>query len=336
MNIKNILFRLLFILTLTPLLVACGSDDDDTIIYLPDNGNNNGGNNGGTPDDNNLSGEDSGVAGNSNCNTTATLTGTIPEVMRLEFPRIKKGTSVVIVHKTSDKYDPTGVNYCTEWDYELQSQRWSCYQMHAGYSLKGITRYQSDKDHRQYPGDEDLSTNYYTQVDNYTRSGFDHGHICPSADRLYSSRANYQTFYMTNMQPQYHVFNAGLWGEMENQVRVWTPTKTTDTLYVCKGGTIDGQTYDNKSGTLKYINDILLTPRFFYMALLLKNSQGYRAMAFWAENLNEDHSKDALPKYAISIDELERRTGIDFFCNLPDEVEKQVEASYLPILWGLQ
>ena len=84
MNIKNILFRLLFILTLTPLLVACGSDDDDTIIYLPDNGNNNGGNNGGTPDDNNLSGEDSGVAGNSNCNTTATLTGTIPEVTPLE------------------------------------------------------------------------------------------------------------------------------------------------------------------------------------------------------------------------------------------------------------
>ena len=61
------------------------------------------------------------------------------------------------------------------------------------------------------------------------------------------------------------------------------------------------------------------------MALLRKSSTGYKALAFWAEHLNEDHSNDNLSDYIINIRELERRTGIDFFCNLPDDIENEVE-----------
>lgn len=62
---------------------------------------------------------------------------------------------------------------------------------------------------------------------------------------------------------------------------------------------------------------------------------GYRAIGFWMENENIDRSNDKLKIYAKSIDELEKITGIDFFCNLPDNIEDKVEASVSTSAWGL-
>ena len=82
------------------MVAACGSDDDD-------------------------------IQGGGNTqkvlNANKNYDGMQPEVARLEFPRLKGGKSIVIVHKTDDAY---GLNFCTEWDYEKMSQRWSCYQMY--------------------------------------------------------------------------------------------------------------------------------------------------------------------------------------------------------------
>ncbi|MBR5918522.1 MAG: DNA/RNA non-specific endonuclease, partial [Prevotella sp.] len=78
----------------------------------------------------------------------------------------------------------------------------------------------------------------------------------------------------------------------------------------------------------------MIVPKYFYMAVLCKNTQGYKAIAFWAQHLNSDHSNDNLIDYVISIDELENRTGIDFFCNLPDYIEDAVEALPREIVIG--
>ena len=67
-----------------------------------------------------------------------------------------------------------------------------------------------------------------------------------------------------------------------------------------------------------------------------KNKQGYKAIGFWVEHLNEDRSNDNLIDYVVSIDELERLTGIDFFCNLPDDEEEQAERIVYPNTWGLR
>ena len=75
------------------------------------------------------------------------------------------------------------------------------------------------------------------------------------------------------------------------------------------------------------------------MALLYKSSAGsQRMLGFWVEHLNEDHSSDALTGYVVSIDELEQKTGIDFFCNLPDDTEEKLEstkAADIITAWGL-
>ena len=297
---SRLLWRCCFVLLLCPLLMlsSCGSDDDEERI----------------------------TDSNTNCNSTQLY----PEASRLEFPRLATLNSLVIVHRADGD-----VNYCVEWDYELKSQRWSCYTLNRQ-QLEGRTSRYSGNPH--YPLDPDLPLHYYLDRpsedyeigDYYWGSGFDHGHICPSADRLTSRLANYQTFFLTNMQPQYNKFNAGLWADMENQVRVWARNSGTQMMYICKGGTID-----KPADVLSYVKNRLLVPRYFYMALLLKNAQGYRALAFWAKNENVDRSGDDLAKYVISIDELERLTGIDFFCNLPDDVEKSVEGTVGYNAWGL-
>ena len=275
-----------------------------------------------------------------------------PELARLEFPRVKEGSNnIIIIHKAS-----FGVNYCVEWDSDLRpegwtgtgslrSQRWSCYQMHAGNSSTKTDRKPRDTSgsFTEYPNDPDLPSKYHFSTDPYWSTGYDHGHIIPSADRAYSynQKANVQTFYLTNMQPQVNGFNAGVWANMERFVRNQTKVNgkpgqigydyLADTLYVCKGGTIDK--YSNIAHNIGSGNNRIPVPKYFYMALLSRNTQGYKAMAFWIEHKVSSDGGQTLKKYIISVDELEQRTGIDFFCNLPDDIEEQVERNVVPDSW---
>ena len=248
---------------------------------------------------------------------------------RLEIPKIK-GTAenLVVVHSTLEH----GVNYILEWDCQKKSQRWSCYTLDKSNSPKNVNRWSADKGESQYPWDPDIPRAYTHNSDPYYGSGYDHGHICPSYDRLNSVAANKQTFYLSNMQPQRNKFNAGLWMKMEQIVsKTWNLDSFRDTLYICKGGTID-----NQSQIMLVTSSGLIVPKYFFMAILCKNKQGYKAIGFWVEHLNEDRSNDNLIDYVVSIDELERLTGIDFFCNLPDDEEEQAERIVYPNTWGLR
>ncbi|MFR2732534.1 DNA/RNA non-specific endonuclease [Hoylesella buccalis] len=254
-----------------------------------------------------------------------------PEVSRLEFPKVKGGSSMIIVHKAllNKRTGERGVNYSTEWDTSKKSLRWSCYQMYRGNSEAHTSRYRSDTN--QYPRDENIPSAFQFDRDPFWRTGYDHGHICPSADRLGSREANIQTFYLSNMMPQVHAFNDGVWKNMEAQIRSWNQDSFRDTLYVCKGGTID-----NGSQILTTLGQGLIVPKYFFMAVLCKNKMGYKALGFWVEH--EANGDTSLGKYVVNIQELEQKTGIDFFCNLPDAIEHRVET--LPVekvqrAWGL-
>lgn len=263
---------------------------------------------------------------NVNCNDTSAE----PALSRLEFPRVKGGQSIVLIHSTSDAY---GINYSVEWDTEKKAQRWTAYQMDINY--QGGAGY-----YGMFEEDPDLNPAFRVSDSReyYSGSGFTRGHICPSADRQYSRQANHQTFYYTNMQPQYYNFNAGNdytspWVRLENQVRIWARATETEKLYVVKGGTIE----DNQ--LLMKIRNELRVPKYFFVALLLKNAAGYKAIGFWLEHDNKPHTgHEDLGAYVVNIQRLEELTGIDFFCNLPDATEKHVET--LPVenlrrAWGI-
>ncbi len=254
-----------------------------------------------------------------------------PYATRLELPRLKNdGNSILLVHET----DAYGVNLCIEWDCTRKAQRWTAYQLYGANSVTNWNR--NNWKNTEWGGDPfqpdpDLPADVRTELEQYRRSGYDRGHICPSADRLNSKDANEQTFYLSNMHPQINAFNAGVWLNMENKIRVWNQPSFRDTLYVVKGGTIDG---DDK--IIRITDKGLPVPKYFFMAILCKNKDssqsGYKAMAFWVEHTaNQDTD---LRKYVISIDELEEKTGIDFFCNLPDDIEEKVEGNLVPASWG--
>ena len=247
-----------------------------------------------------------------------------PSLSRLEFPHVKGDGSIVLIHTTNDLF---GINYSVEWDCQKKSQRWSAYQLNSSTLQRNTSRANVG-----YPFDPQLPSQYYLSQDCFYSSGFDHGHICPSADRLYSSEANEQTFYLTNMQPQYKAFNGSLsgnesykndwspWFRLEGQVRSWANAATTENLYVVKGGTIEDHQI---LPTL--VKGEMRVPAYFFVALLLKNAQGYKAIGFWMEHKSSYEKQEPLSAYAVNISELEQKTGIDFFCNLPDDTEQHIE-----------
>ena len=266
-----------------------------------------------------------------------------PESWRLEYPhlspwvepegRLNASCSQIIVRRTDDY----GITYSLEWDNSKVANRWTCYELHAGNTLSAVGR----KD--DFKADPDVVVS--PTLDDYKNSGFSRGHLCPSADRLCSVEQNKQTFYLTNMHPQYQSHNGGLWSRLETLVRDYATNDEytalhCDTLYVVKAATItnkvrigddeeDGIYRDpDNSGDPLLCNKRLLVPRYFYMALLHYNKEtdSYHAIAFWTEHIDGNQSVQNLADYAISINELEKRTGIDFFCNLPDVIEDEVEA----------
>lgn len=278
--------------------------------------------------------------GSNEINTNKNEVTTDKAVTRLEFPKLKGGNSIVIVHHDGNNsaYDPDNVNFSTEWDCNLKSQRWSCYIITTKNRAKNTNRYY-DKNN-QYPNDPALTSAQRWEKDYIYRSGFDHGHICNSNDRLYSANANYQTFYLTNMQPQYSVFNGshpdhkyeGLWIKMENYLNGFK-LNDTDTMYVCKGGTID-----KEENILMRIQNKLIVPKYFFVAILVKKmNKGqtyYKSIGMWFPHTNVYHGNDKLSDYTMSIKDLEAKTGIDFFCNLPDNIEQDVESKKILSDWG--
>ena len=256
------------------------------------------------------------------------LKGPIEAQKNLEFPALEQSSgNEVIVHYCllNSRTQLNGLNYCLEWDHNKQATRWVCYKMYNATNESNWARsnwvngdpwdYDPDvvQNEQQATYNELSGTNPPLTNSTY----YEKGHILASADRLCSSEANKQTYYMTNIYPMVHNFNVGAWATLEGRVRTWA--KQADTLYVCKGGTID-----NANQILGYTKGGHIVPKYFYMALLSKKGNTLKAIGFYLQH-TDPTSWEAPREYAVTIDELEQKTGIDFFCNLPNDIENQVE-----------
>ena len=275
---------------------------------------------------------------NTNANKTAT-----PEASRLEIPHLADGNTIFLVKKAklSDTGNEMFVNFCVEWDRNRKAQRWTAYRWDIDNTVdNNIGRTEA------WAEDTEIPSQYRSTLSNHSSNGYDRGHMIASEDRQCSVSANSQTFLLSNMHPQYNKFNGksnnvsyvwlNLEQRLQNMYKAWNKTYNSgDTVYVVKGGTIAaGQIIETKK--------TLPVPKYFFVALLYKRAnlnigyKGYRAIGYWIEHTNGTNTADgtALNKYCISIDELELKTGIDFFCNLPDDIENNVERTCVPAQWG--
>ncbi|ARV16066.1 DNA/RNA non-specific endonuclease [Polaribacter sp. SA4-12] len=150
---------------------------------------------------------------------------------------------------------------------------------------------------------------------NYKKSGFDKGHLCPAGDRRFAKSAHDETFLTSNISPQEHQFNAGIWNRLEQKVRYWA--KKNDGIFVITGGVLENN--------LKTIgSESVSVPEQFYKVILDKTNGSIKMLAFLMP-----HKESNLPlyKFVVSVDKIEALTGIDFFKELDDSIEDTLEKS---------
>ncbi len=156
----------------------------------------------------------------------------------------------------------------------------------------------------------------------YTRSGYDRGHMAPAADFKNSYQVMKETFYMSNICPQQPQFNRGIWLELEKMVRIWAYKYKK--IYV-----VTGPVLEPGLPTIGRTNKVAV-PRQFYKVLLYVNPPYVKGIAFLMNNAPSDAP---LKKFVVPIDQVERLTGVDFFPQLPDYIESKVEAKSLAGEW---
>ena len=240
----------------------------------------------------------------------------------LEIPALKGGSMNQFITHTTKRNGKDYPTYSLEYSYKNKHSYWIAYRF-DNTTGGNVGRNEA------YKPDPELPSQYAAKHNDYTNSGYTRGHLCASSDRQYSKEANQQTFYMSNISPQSgNGFNqsGSAWNTGEDKVQAWgyNISRSTDTLYVVKGGTIG-------EGMIKgYIKNEIAIPKYFFMAVLFRSGDNYKAIGFYMphENLKDDPDKKDPKKYLMSIDALEQETGIDFFHNLPDNIENTVEATY--------
>ena len=155
----------------------------------------------------------------------------------------------------------------------------------------------------------------------YRNSGYDRGHMAPAADMKWSKVAMDESFLMTNIRPQVKSLNSGIWHRLEQRVREWA-ARDSSIIVVCGPIFTPGK-------PVEQIGEIgVAVPHRFFKALYAPGRN--IGIAFIFDN---DKVKGELRKYAVTIDSVERETGLDLFYNLPDDIENEVENQCNYKLW---
>ncbi|MCF0197006.1 MAG: DNA/RNA non-specific endonuclease, partial [Bacteroidaceae bacterium] len=151
----------------------------------------------------------------------------------------------------------------------------------------------------------------------YRGSGYDRGHMCPSADCKHTRQSQNDCFLLSNMCPQLHALNAGDWEQLERRCRQWATEY--DSIFIVCGPILE------KDVTYKRVGENGVTvPEQFYKVVLRLTKDGAEAIGFIMNNSDETHP---LPYYAVTVDSVERRTGINFFSKLERRAERRAEAA---------
>lgn len=157
--------------------------------------------------------------------------------------------------------------------------------------------------------------------DDYKKTGYDRGHLCPAADMAWNHITMSESFLMSNMSPQHPQFNRGIWKKLEENVREWA--RKNEELYIITAGVL--------KDTIKTIGtNKVAVPKYFYKIILDVCGPEFKAIAFVMPN---EGSKQPVFDYAVSIDSVECLTGINFFPALPDAIENNLESNSNIELW---
>lgn len=158
--------------------------------------------------------------------------------------------------------------------------------------------------------------------EDYKNSGYDRGHMAPAGDMKWSERAMDESFYTTNICPQNSNNNRGDWKDLEELAREWAVKYGS--IYICCGPIVE-----NVDLTIG-IDRKIVVPQGFFKVFLRRDGEEWHSIGFVMENKSQSRP---LMTYAMSVDEVEEKTGIDFFYKLPSNIEYVVEKELDFSLW---
>lgn len=233
----------------------------------------------------------------------------------LELPALSSGGGLAFYSHNAKIGSKTARSFSFSWDKDNLVARWVAYPLNSWYIGGNIKRTDAwGYDPIVPASDQPLLQHGYSAG---SASWKARGHQIPSADRLYDYASNAQTFYYTNMTPQIQDnFNGGIWADLEDKVRSWA--RSSDTLYVVTGCMVDK--------TLGYVRDNngrhVSVPSAYFKAVLRYSKTStigfgnYAACGVYLEH--KEYQGGNLPSGSVmSIDALEKKTGLDFFASLP-------------------
>lgn len=217
----------------------------------------------------------------------------------LEIPIMQSSTGGQILKRKG---------YTLSYNADYKTPQWVAWEL-----TKKETKGKEGRTDKFLPDPDVRGAKAYTS--DYTKSGYDRGHMAPAADMKWSKQAMEESFYLSNICPQNPNLNRGDWNDLEEKSRQWA--KKHGVIYVACG-----PIYDTKRPK-RIGNNKVAVPDAFYKVVLINPKKNPQAIGFIFPN-KAGHKP--LKKYIVSVDSVEKRTNIDFFPALPDEIENRIEA----------
>lgn len=255
---------------------------------------------------------------------TAAPAPDVPTAPKDADPRGKKWMELPAMNDSSlgyyyhsfDMNGKTYRNYSFGWDDSNKVAYWVAYPL-----CKFYTNSYNGKNnrHEEYFIQDPLLGDASPRPGGGYAGDYDRGHQIPSADRQCSELANGQTYYGTNMTAQSNPLNGGPWAQLEGYIRDFAKS-SSDTTYVVTGCYVkDSSEWETDSDGMK-----IKVPTAYFKAVLVLKNGNWTGGAYWTPHKSYSSSYTS---WAISIDWLEEKTGIDFFVNLPDKIGASAAAA---------
>ncbi len=207
--------------------------------------------------------------------------------------------------------------YALSYSRERGTPNWVAWQLNQ--SWLGNTERQND-----FRPDDSLPSDWYrVKPNDYTGSGYDRGHMVPSADRTATVQDNSATFLMTNIVPQTPDNNRGAWRELEEYCRYLV--KQGKELYIIAG--VDGGS--RRIGR----NKVVTAPSYTWKVIVVLDQPGQGLQGISQDTrviavnvTNRQNTGDDWKRYIVSVDEIEAKTGYNFLTKVPESIQQVIES----------
>jgi endonuclease G len=220
-------------------------------------------------------------------------------------------------------YERVREGYVLAHDARLKIPLWVQYQL-SPEDVPGTAERSDD-----FRPDTSIPFGFRAELNDYSGSGYDRGHMAPAADMQRSDHVMSESFLLSNMAPQVGIgFNRHIWANLEAAVRGWVEQRGTLTV-------ITGPVFAVATNRVAFDvvgNSHVAVPTHFYKIVVDANDPNNpAALAFLLPN--QSLSGQHYNQYLRSIDEIEAATGLDFLSALPAAVQQNLESQPAPAVW---